>query len=70
LSWRAQRSNRTQTARLNSIAEQVRLLRCARQGKRFLAEEQKILPTLPPQTAPTMFTARYFFGYFYFTPPA
>jgi hypothetical protein len=32
--------------------------------------ESKNLPTLPPQTAPTMFTARYFFGFYYFTPPA
>jgi hypothetical protein len=30
----------------------------------------KNFATLPPQTAQTMFSNRYFFGFYYFTPPA
>jgi hypothetical protein len=30
----------------------------------------KFLPTLPPNSTAIMFSNRYFFGFFYFTPPA
>jgi hypothetical protein len=40
------------------------------QESAFTLANSKKLSTLPPQTAQPMFSNRYFFGFYYFTPPA